>query len=85
MNIVDRILQPDSGFRLLLYLACIIILSISIIFEPRYRAGGLIILFVGTILTIRQYYLWRLKRQKELDIKEYKEQESEKTPDGGDT
>lgn len=85
MNIVDRILQPDSGFRLILYLACIIILSIYIFFEQRYRAGGLIILFVGTILTIRQYHLWRLRKQKELDIGEYKEQESEKVPDGGDT
>ena len=81
MNIVDRVLQSNGGFRLLLNIFCIIILSIFIIIEPRYRTGGLIILLVGMGLTVRQYRSWRLKRREELEIGKYREQTVEKAPD----
>ena len=81
MNIVDRVLKSDSGFRLLLYLVCIIILAIYIIIEQKYRTGAMIILFIGAVSTARQYYAWRLKKRKELEIGKYKEQAIERAPD----
>jgi len=67
MNIVDRALQPYSGFRLLLNLVCLVILSIYIISGQRFRTGALIILLIGAVLTVRQHFLWRQSKKRNLD------------------
>ena len=81
MNIIDRVIRSDSGFRLVIYIACIIILAIYVLTRQTYRNGAAVILFVGAVLTIRQYFAWRIKKRREQEAEKYKEQVEENAPD----
>jgi hypothetical protein len=63
MNIIDRMFRFGSTFRLLLFLASVIVLSIYILRNPGQNRGTWIILIVGFIGTAREYHRWQANRR----------------------
>jgi len=63
MKILDKMFNFGSTFRLLLFTASLIILSIYIARGSAQNRGAFVILIIGMIGTVREYRMWHANRR----------------------
>lgn len=63
MNVLDKMLNFGSTFRLLLFVAASITFSIYIIKNPDQKTGAWAILFIGLAGIAQEYRTWRDNRR----------------------